>query len=166
MTLGDKLKKARISKNFTQEYLAEVLNVSQKTYSNFENDKSKPDFQQVENIAKAGRGYRYAGKFAVHGVEKGHDPAGDQAQAELPVPKPPTGQDGQHITGGRDVVGTQAQTNTQVGYPACRHRPDAAGDKVRYTLVRTIEQGLFQVLAVALGDSCYPRLIELAQLSL
>lgn len=53
MTLGEKLKKARISKNFTQEYLAEVLNVSQKTYSNFENDRSKPDFHQVEDIAKA-----------------------------------------------------------------------------------------------------------------
>lgn len=52
MTLGEKLKKARINKNFTQEYLAEVLNVSQKTYSN-ENDKSKPDFHQVEDIAKA-----------------------------------------------------------------------------------------------------------------
>jgi len=52
MTLGEKLKKARINKNFTQEYLAEVLNVSQKTYSNFENDKSKPDFNQVEDIAK------------------------------------------------------------------------------------------------------------------
>jgi len=52
MTLGEKLKKARINKNFTQEYLAEVLNVSQKTYSNFENDKSKPAFSQVENIAK------------------------------------------------------------------------------------------------------------------
>jgi transcriptional regulator with XRE-family HTH domain len=53
MTLGEKLKKARINKNFTQEYLAEVLNISQKTYSNFENDKSKPDFHQVENIANA-----------------------------------------------------------------------------------------------------------------
>ncbi len=52
MTLGEKLKKARMHKNFTQEYLAEVLNVSQKTYSNFENDKSKPDFHQVEDIAK------------------------------------------------------------------------------------------------------------------
>lgn len=52
MTLGEKLKKARINKNFTQEYLAEVLNVSQKTYSNFENDKSKPAFAQVEDIAK------------------------------------------------------------------------------------------------------------------
>lgn len=53
MTLGEKLKKARINKNFTQEYLAEVLQVSQKTYSNFENDKTKPDFHQVEDIAKA-----------------------------------------------------------------------------------------------------------------
>ncbi|UCA58036.1 helix-turn-helix domain-containing protein [Chryseobacterium rhizoplanae] len=52
MTLGEKLKKARINKNFTQEYLAEVLNVSQKTYSNFENDKSKPGFYQVEELAK------------------------------------------------------------------------------------------------------------------
>ncbi|SMO86494.1 DNA-binding transcriptional regulator, XRE-family HTH domain [Chryseobacterium rhizoplanae] len=52
MTLGEKLKKARINKNFIQEYLAEALNVSQKTYSNFENDKSKPAFSQVEDIAK------------------------------------------------------------------------------------------------------------------
>ncbi|WPO82439.1 helix-turn-helix transcriptional regulator [Chryseobacterium sp. JJR-5R] len=52
MTLGEKLKKARIHKNFTQEYLAEMLNISQKTYSNFENDKTKPDFHQVEDIAK------------------------------------------------------------------------------------------------------------------
>lgn len=29
------------------------MNVSQKTDSNFENDKSKPDFHQVEDIAKA-----------------------------------------------------------------------------------------------------------------
>lgn len=52
MTLGEKLKRARISKNFTQEYLAEMLSVSQKTYSNFENDRSKPAFAQVEDIAK------------------------------------------------------------------------------------------------------------------
>lgn len=52
MTLGEKLKKARINKNFTQEYLAEMLNVSQKTYSNFENDRSKPGFAQVEEMAK------------------------------------------------------------------------------------------------------------------
>lgn len=52
MTLVEKMKKARINKNFTQEYLAEILSVSQKTYSNFENDKSKPGFSQVEEMAK------------------------------------------------------------------------------------------------------------------
>ncbi|WP_435525228.1 helix-turn-helix domain-containing protein [Chryseobacterium indoltheticum] len=62
MTLGEKLKKARINKNFTQEYLAEMLNVSQKTYSNFENDKSKPGFSQVEEMAKVLRRKR-AGFF-------------------------------------------------------------------------------------------------------
>ncbi|MDY0932587.1 helix-turn-helix transcriptional regulator [Chryseobacterium sp. CFBP8996] len=29
-----------------------MLNISQKTYSNFENDKSKPGFSQVEEMAK------------------------------------------------------------------------------------------------------------------
>jgi len=52
MTLGEKLKRARITKNFTQEYMADSLNIAQKTYSNFENDKSKPDFYQVEEISK------------------------------------------------------------------------------------------------------------------
>ena len=53
MTLSEKLKKVRLNKNFTQEYLAELLHISQKTYSNFENDKNKPYFHQVENIANA-----------------------------------------------------------------------------------------------------------------
>lgn len=52
MTLGEKLKRARMIKNFTQEYMAESLHLSQKTYSNFENDKSNPDFSQVEEISK------------------------------------------------------------------------------------------------------------------
>ena len=52
MTLGEKLKKTRLKKNFTQEYLADMLNVSQKTYSNFENNKTTPDFPQMEEISK------------------------------------------------------------------------------------------------------------------
>ena len=39
MSLGEKLKQARLTKNFSQEYMAEVLQISQKTYSNFENNK-------------------------------------------------------------------------------------------------------------------------------
>ena len=40
MSLGEKLKQARLTKNFSQEYMAEVLQISQKTYSNFENNKA------------------------------------------------------------------------------------------------------------------------------
>ena len=52
MALGEKLKQARLNKNFSQEYMAEVLDVSQKTYSNFENNKTSPSFSQIEEIAK------------------------------------------------------------------------------------------------------------------
>ena len=52
MSLGEKLKQARLNKNFSQEYMAEMLNVSQKTYSNFENDKTVPSFSQIEEISK------------------------------------------------------------------------------------------------------------------
>ena len=52
MSLGEKLKQARLTKNFSQEYKAEDLQISQKTYSNFENNKTKPDFSQIEEISK------------------------------------------------------------------------------------------------------------------
>ena len=52
MSLGEKLKQARLTKNFSQEYMAEVLQISQKTYSNFENNKTKPDFSQIEDVLK------------------------------------------------------------------------------------------------------------------
>ncbi len=38
--IGYKLRKLRMEKGYKQEYLAEVLEISQKTYSNMENDKS------------------------------------------------------------------------------------------------------------------------------
>lgn len=52
MTIGEKLKKIRIDKNLTQEYLSNELNISQKTYSNFENNKTSPAFFQIEKISK------------------------------------------------------------------------------------------------------------------
>lgn len=51
MNLGEKLKQARLGKSFSQEYMAEMLDVSQKTYSNFENNKTKPNFAQIEKIS-------------------------------------------------------------------------------------------------------------------
>jgi len=52
MALGDKLKTLRLNKNLTQEYIAEELGVTQKTYSNFENNKTQPTFPQIEKIAQ------------------------------------------------------------------------------------------------------------------
>lgn len=52
MTISEKIKQARLSKSFTQDFMADILNISQKTYSNFENNKTTPDFSQIEQIAK------------------------------------------------------------------------------------------------------------------
>jgi len=43
MEIGKKLKDARISSGLTQEYVAEKINVSRQTISNWENEKSYPD---------------------------------------------------------------------------------------------------------------------------
>ncbi len=51
MLIGKKLKSARFEKNYTQEYMASVLNISQKTYSNFENDITQPNVNQLQQIA-------------------------------------------------------------------------------------------------------------------
>lgn len=52
MSLGKKLKTARYIKNYTQEFMAQTLNISQKTYSNFESDKSIPSLKQLELISE------------------------------------------------------------------------------------------------------------------
>lgn len=40
LNIGQKLRKLRNEKGFSQEYLADRLNISQKTYSNMENDRT------------------------------------------------------------------------------------------------------------------------------
>lgn len=40
MSIGGKLRKLRQNKGYSQEYMAETLNISQKTYSNMENEKA------------------------------------------------------------------------------------------------------------------------------
>jgi len=47
MELGYKLKKIRESKKYSQQEIAVLLCVSQKTYSNFESCKSKPSLVQL-----------------------------------------------------------------------------------------------------------------------
>ena len=52
MDLGKKIIEMRKNKNLSQEQLAEVLNVSRKTISNWENGKFYPDIDALVKISK------------------------------------------------------------------------------------------------------------------
>lgn len=51
MEIGKKLKNARVESGFTQEYVAEKINVSRQTISNWENEKSYPDIISVIQLS-------------------------------------------------------------------------------------------------------------------
>jgi transcriptional regulator with XRE-family HTH domain len=52
LKIGDKLRKLRAHKGYSQEYMAETLEISQKTYSNMENDKSSISIENLKKIAE------------------------------------------------------------------------------------------------------------------
>lgn len=52
VTIGNYIQLKRKEKNLTQEQLAEILGVSNKTISKWENGKSLPDFSLVELLCK------------------------------------------------------------------------------------------------------------------
>lgn len=51
MEIGAKLKEARVKEGFTQEYVAEAIQVSRQTISNWENEKSYPDILSVIKLS-------------------------------------------------------------------------------------------------------------------
>ena len=51
MEIGKKLKDARMKSGFTQETVAEKINVSRQTISNWENEKSYPDIISVIELS-------------------------------------------------------------------------------------------------------------------
>lgn len=51
MEIGKKLKQARIRSGYTQEYIAEKIDVSRQTISNWENEKSYPDILSVMELS-------------------------------------------------------------------------------------------------------------------
>ncbi len=51
MEIGDKLKNARLDQGLTQENLAERLNVSRQTISNWENNRSFPDIISILHLS-------------------------------------------------------------------------------------------------------------------
>ena len=53
--IGSRLRKLRMDKGYKQEYMADILEVSQKTYSNMENDKSSISIDTLKKIAEEHR---------------------------------------------------------------------------------------------------------------
>lgn len=51
MEIGQKFKEARVQSGFTQEDVAEKINVSRQTISNWENEKSYPDIISVIELS-------------------------------------------------------------------------------------------------------------------
>ena len=51
MEIGQKLKDARVHSGLTQEVVAEKINVSRQTISNWENEKSYPDIISVIELS-------------------------------------------------------------------------------------------------------------------
>lgn len=51
MKIGAQLKKAREDKRFSQQEIAHLLNISQKTLSNMESDKSIPTIKQLSTLS-------------------------------------------------------------------------------------------------------------------
>lgn len=52
MTVAEKIRTLRISANFTQEYVANELNISQSTYSSLENGSSKLIIEKAEKLGE------------------------------------------------------------------------------------------------------------------
>lgn len=50
--IGNKLRKLRLNKGYSQEYMAEKLHVCQKTYSNMENEKATISIDTLRKIAE------------------------------------------------------------------------------------------------------------------
>jgi transcriptional regulator with XRE-family HTH domain len=52
-TFGNKILKLRDLKNFKQDYMAEILGISQSAYSKIEKDETDVSYDRLQQIAKA-----------------------------------------------------------------------------------------------------------------
>lgn len=50
--IGYKIRKLREIRNYTQEYMADSLNISQNAYSRIEREETEPPLSRIEAIAK------------------------------------------------------------------------------------------------------------------
>ncbi len=49
-TLGSRLRKLRLQQGYTQKHVADVLNISEGSYSNYETDKRQPNYDMLRRI--------------------------------------------------------------------------------------------------------------------
>jgi transcriptional regulator with XRE-family HTH domain len=49
--IGQKIRKVRELKGFTQEYMANKLAISQRAYSKMENNETKLDWERIESVS-------------------------------------------------------------------------------------------------------------------
>lgn len=49
--IGQKIRKVRVLRGFSQDYVSKLLNISQAAYSDIENNKSKVNFEKIQEIA-------------------------------------------------------------------------------------------------------------------
>lgn len=52
MSISERIKSLRVSKNYSQEYMATQLNISQRAYSKLENSEIKMDMDKLNKIAE------------------------------------------------------------------------------------------------------------------
>lgn len=50
--IGEKIRKVRSIKGYSQEYMAEVMKISQAAYSDIENNKTKVNLDRIQQLAK------------------------------------------------------------------------------------------------------------------
>ena len=72
MKFSDNLRNLRKEKDYSQEFLAEVMNVSRQTVSKWENGSAMPDLKKLTELAEF-FGTSMDGLLGIEGTENGED---------------------------------------------------------------------------------------------
>lgn len=50
--VGNRLKELRIDNDYTQDYIADMLNLGRSTYANYENNRAEPGIDTLKKLSK------------------------------------------------------------------------------------------------------------------
>lgn len=78
--LASRLKFIRRMRGYTQQQVADAVNVSRTTYSTYERDRAEPDVELIRNLAEF---YRVSTDFLLQVDIKSEDPVLDDLRARL-----------------------------------------------------------------------------------